>query len=162
MTGALLSADQRRRIEAWRDAGETLVFTNGVFDLLHRGHLEYLEEARALGDRLVVGVNGDASVRHLKGLRRPIVPAVERAELLQALECVDLAVIFEQDTPLELIERVAPHVLVKGGDWAVENIVGREFVTERGGRVLNVPLRHGQSTSNIVSRVAEGRSSRPT
>jgi rfaE bifunctional protein nucleotidyltransferase chain/domain len=155
--GTILSAAQRGRIDEWRRAGETLVFTNGVFDLLHRGHVEYLEEARGLGDRLVVGVNADASVRRLKGPARPLVPEPERLELLEALECVDLAVIFADDTPQRLIEEVAPDVLVKGGDWAVENIVGGEFVSARGGRVLNVPLRHGQSTSRIVERVLEGK-----
>jgi len=154
---AVLSAAQRARIEEWRRAGETLVFTNGVFDLLHRGHVEYLEEARGLGDRLVVGVNADASVRRLKGPSRPLVPEHERLELLEALESVDLAVIFAADTPQRLIEEVAPDVLVKGGDWAVENIVGGDFVAARGGRVLNVPLRHGQSTSRIVERVQGGK-----
>ena len=155
---AILTPAQRKSVEEWRERGEVIVFTNGVFDLLHRGHLDYLEEARGLGDRLVVGVNDDASVARLKGIGRPIVPAEERAALLESLECVDLAPIFHDDTPLGLIEEVAPHVLVKGGDWPVENIVGRELVLERGGRVLNVPLRHGQSTSRIVARAAEGRS----
>ena len=156
----LLSAEQRARLESWRTSGEKIVFTNGVFDLLHRGHAEYLEEARSLGNRLVVGLNSDDSVRRLKGPTRPIVPQEERLELLEALECVDLAVAFSDDTPQRLIEEVAPDVLVKGGDWAVENIVGREFVASRGGRVLNVPLRHGQSTSRIVTRVLEGKSVR--
>jgi D-beta-D-heptose 7-phosphate kinase/D-beta-D-heptose 1-phosphate adenosyltransferase len=157
---ALLNAEQRARLDAWRQAGEKIVFTNGVFDVLHRGHVEYLEEARSLGNRLVVGLNSDDSVRRLKGPTRPIVPEGERLALLEALECVDLAVAFGDDTPQRLIEEVAPDVLVKGGDWAVENIVGREFVAARGGRVLNVPLRHGQSTSRIVARVLEGKSVR--
>ena len=156
----ILAPDQRRRLDEWRRAGETIVFTNGVFDLLHRGHVEYLEDSRALGDRLVVGVNADASVRRLKGPLRPIVPERERIEVLEALECVDLAVPFANDTPLELIEEVAPDVLVKGGDWAVENIVGRELVIARGGRVLNVPLREGHSTTSIVARVLAGRGDR--
>ena len=148
----------RRALAAWRAAGERIVFTNGVFDLLHRGHAEYLAQARALGDRLVVGVNSDASVRRLKGPARPIVAAADRAALLEALACVDLAVIFDDDTPARLIEAVRPDVLVKGGDWAVEQIVGREFVESCGGRVLSIPLREGYGTSALVQRIRDGRS----
>jgi D-beta-D-heptose 7-phosphate kinase/D-beta-D-heptose 1-phosphate adenosyltransferase len=139
-------------------AGEKIVFTNGVFDLLHRGHVEYLEEARALGDRLVIGVNSDASVRRLKGPTRPIVPAVERAELLAALASVDLVVVFAEDTPEAIIRAVEPDVLVKGGDWALDAIVGRELVESRGGRVLTIPMRAGHSTSALVRRILEGKS----
>lgn len=153
-----LPAGARTRLGIWRAAGEKLVFTNGVYDLLHRGHVEYLEEARALGDRLVVGVNSDASVRRLKGPTRPIVPQDERAELIAALACVDLAVIFDDDTPLSLIEAVAPDVLVKGADWAEDAIVGGDFVRARGGRVERIALREGLSTSAIVQRILEGRS----
>jgi len=148
----------REQIEGWRAAGERVVFTNGVFDLLHRGHVEYLEEAAALGDRLVVGLNDDASVRRLKGPERPLVSEDERAELVAALACVDLAVLFTEDTPARLIREVAPDVLVKGGDWALDAIVGREFVEARGGRVLTVPLRAGLSTTRIVERIRAGRS----
>lgn len=154
----LLPEDARLALERWRAAGERVVFTNGVFDLLHRGHAEYLEEARALGDRLVIGVNSDASVRRLKGPARPIVPGAERAELLAALACVDLAVIFDDDTPARLIEAVRPHVLVKGGDWSLDRIVGREFVESTGGRVTNVPVREGLSTSSLVERILAGKS----
>ena len=153
-----LPADARTRLGIWRTAGERIVFTNGVYDLLHRGHVEYLEEARALGDRLVVGVNSDASVRRLKGPTRPIIPQDERAELIAALACVDLAVIFDDDTPLSLIEAVVPDVLVKGADWAEDAIVGGEFVRARGGRVERIALREGLSTSAIVKRILEGRS----
>jgi rfaE bifunctional protein nucleotidyltransferase chain/domain len=146
------------RVEAWRRDGERIVFTNGVFDLLHRGHVEYLEEAAALGDRLVIGINSDASVRRLKGPERPLTREAERAELLAALACVDLVAIFDEDTPERLIQEVAPDVLVKGGDWAVERIVGREFVEARGGRVLNVPLREGLSTTALLERVRAGKS----
>ena len=146
------------RIARWRTAGERIVFTNGVFDLLHRGHVEYLEASRALGDRLVVGVNSDASVRRLKGPARPIVGQDDRRALVAALRSVDLAIVFEEDTPLRLIREVAPDVLVKGGDWAVEHIVGREFVEGRGGRVLNVPLSEGLSTTNLAERIAAGKS----
>ena len=146
------------RVATWRAAGERIVFTNGVFDLLHRGHVEYLEEAAALGDRLVIGINSDASVRRLKGAERPLTPQSERAELLEALACVDLVVVFDEDTPERLIQEIAPDVLVKGGDWAVERIVGKEFVEARGGQVLNVPLREGLSTTALLERVRAGRS----
>ncbi len=158
MTEPVLPREAREAIERWRLSGERIVFTNGVFDLLHVGHVEYLEAARALGDRLVVGVNSDASVRRLKGPTRPLQPQGERARLLEALACVDLAVIFDDDTPERLIREVAPDVLAKGGDWAVEQIVGREFVESRGGRVVSVPLREGLSTSALVRRIVEGKS----
>ncbi len=148
----------RRALAAWRAAGERIVFTNGVFDLLHRGHVEYLAEARALGDRLVVGVNSDASTRRLKGDARPIVAAADRVALLEALAAVDLAVVFDEDTPEHLIRAVEPDVLVKGGDWPVDRIVGRELVEARGGRVLAIPLRAGFSTSALVERIRSGRS----
>ncbi len=155
---SLLDRVQQETLAAWRTAGERIVFTNGVFDLLHYGHVEYLEDARALGDRLVVGVNSDASVRRLKGPARPLIPEHERAELLAALESVDMVAIFEDDTPLTLIEEVAPDVLAKGGDWALDRIVGREFVEARGGKVVSVRLREGRSTTTIVERILEGRS----
>ena len=160
MSGAAfgLPADARTRLGVWRAAGDRIVFTNGVYDLLHRGHAEYLEAARALGDRLVVGVNSDASVRRLKGPARPIIPQDDRAALVAALACVDLAVIFDEDTPLALIEAVAPDVLVKGADWAEDAIVGADFVRARGGRVERIALREGLSTSAIVKRIREGRS----
>ena len=153
-----LPDEARRALTVWRAAGDRIVFTNGVFDLLHRGHAEYLAKARALGERLVVGVNSDASVRRLKGQTRPIVAAADRAALLEALACVDLAVIFDDDTPARLIEAVRPDVLVKGGDWAVERIVGREFVESHGGRVLSIPLREGCGTTALVERIREGKS----
>jgi D-beta-D-heptose 7-phosphate kinase/D-beta-D-heptose 1-phosphate adenosyltransferase len=152
-----LPAEAAAALERWRAAGERVVFTNGVFDLLHRGHAEYLEEARSLGDHLVVGINSDASVRRLKGPSRPIVPEVERAELVGALACVDLAIVFDDDTPLRLIEAVEPDVLVKGADWAQDAIVGREFVESRGGKVVRVAVREGLSTSAIIDRIVSGR-----
>jgi D-beta-D-heptose 7-phosphate kinase/D-beta-D-heptose 1-phosphate adenosyltransferase len=160
-TRGTLPDEARRRLDGWRAAGERIVFTNGVFDLLHRGHAEYLAEARALGGRLVVGVNSDASVRRLKGPARPIVAAADRVALLEALAAVDLAVIFDEDTPARLIEAVRPDLLVKGGDWAVEQIVGREFVESYGGRVLSIPLRQGYGTSALIQRIREGRSALP-
>ena len=153
MNGARVPEDVRRDLAAWRAAGETIVFTNGVFDLLHRGHVEYLEEARALGDRLVVGLNSDASVRRIKGPLRPIVSESERAELLAALACVDRVVVFEDDTPAALIREISPQVLVKGGDWALEEIVGRDTVEALGGRVERIRLREGLSTSLLVQRI---------
>lgn len=153
-----LPADAGARLELWRAAGDSIVFTNGVYDLLHRGHVEYLEEARALGDRLVVGVNSDASVRRLKGPERPILSQQDRSALVAALACVDLVVLFEDDTPLRLIEAVAPDVLCKGGDYALDQIVGREFVESRGGRVERIALREGLSTSALVERIRAGRS----
>jgi D-beta-D-heptose 7-phosphate kinase/D-beta-D-heptose 1-phosphate adenosyltransferase len=158
VTGAVIPAAIQERLEGWRAAGETIVFTNGVFDLLHRGHVEYLEEAAMLGDRLVVGVNADVSVRRLKGPARPIVPGEERAELVGALACVDAVVLFDDDTPERLIHELRPGVLVKGGDWAVDRIVGREFVESLGGRVVSVPLREGLSTSALVERILAGKS----
>jgi rfaE bifunctional protein nucleotidyltransferase chain/domain len=156
--GGPLAPAERDLLEGWRAAGETIVFTNGVFDLLHRGHVEYLADARALGDRLVIGLNSDASVRRLKGPARPIVAAADRAAVLRALACVDLVVEFDEDTPERLIRAVGPDVLVKGGDWEVARIVGRDFVEARGGRVLSIPVREGFSTSALVHRVREGRS----
>lgn len=152
-----LTPEARAKLDLWRAANARVVFTNGVFDLLHRGHAEYLEEARALGERLVVGVNTDASVRRLKGPSRPIVGEQDRAALVRALACVDLVVLFDDDTPQRLIEAVKPDVLVKGADYAPADIVGREFVESRGGRVTTIALREGLSTSEIVKRIREGK-----
>ncbi|GAB4258884.1 D-glycero-beta-D-manno-heptose 1-phosphate adenylyltransferase [Deferrisoma sp.] len=136
-----------------RASGETVVFTNGCFDILHPGHVRYLETARALGDCLVVGLNSDASVRRLKGPTRPVCTQEERTTVLAALASVDYVVVFEEDTPLRLIEAVRPDVLVKGGDWAPEAIVGREVVERRGGRVVTIPVVEGKSTTGIVERI---------
>lgn len=152
-----LPPEARTKLEVWRAGEARIVFTNGVYDLLHRGHVEYLEEARALGDRLVVGVNSDASVRRLKGPSRPIVGEDDRVALLRALACVDLALRFDDDTPLRLIEAVRPDVLVKGADYEPADIVGRELVEARGGRVTTIALREGLSTSEIVRRIREGK-----
>jgi rfaE bifunctional protein nucleotidyltransferase chain/domain len=133
--------------------GGTVVFTNGVFDLLHSGHVRYLRDARALGDALIVGLNSDRSVRSNKGSERPITPETERAEILRALECVDAVAIFDDDTPAEIIRRVQPDVLVKGADWGADNIVGRDTVEARGGRVVRMPLLEGYSTTELLRRV---------
>jgi D-glycero-beta-D-manno-heptose 1-phosphate adenylyltransferase len=140
-------------IQRLRAAGKTIVFTNGVFDLLHVGHLRYLQHARGLGDALIVGVNSDRSVRLIKGSDRPITPEGERAEVLEALACVDGVVIFDEDTPRNLILAVQPDVLVKGADWAEDAIVGRDIVEARGGRVVRVAIEPGHSTTNIVERI---------
>jgi D-beta-D-heptose 7-phosphate kinase/D-beta-D-heptose 1-phosphate adenosyltransferase len=144
-----LAAERR----AWAERGETVVFTNGCFDLLHAGHLSLLEAARAEGDRLVVGINSDRSVREIKGEGRPLTPEQERAEALLALECVDEVVIYDDPTPATVIEVLAPDVLVKGADWAEDAIVGAETVRGRGGRVVRVPLLPGRSTTALVGRI---------
>jgi rfaE bifunctional protein nucleotidyltransferase chain/domain len=137
----------------WRAAGRRVVFTNGVFDLLHAGHVRYLQDARALGDVLVVGLNSDRSVRAVKGPGRPILPEAERAEVLLALACVDALVIFDEETPFQLIHRVQPDVLVKGADWAADAIVGRDIVEARGGQVVRMPVLGGHSTSAMLQRI---------
>jgi len=142
-----------------RARGRTIVFTNGVFDLLHPGHVRYLQQARALGDALIVGVNSDRSVRAIKGPSRPITPEDERAELIAALVCVDAAVIFDEDTPWQLIAALQPDVLVKGADWADDAIVGRDLVEARGGRVVRVPIEAGYATTAIVERIRRARRS---
>ncbi len=140
-------------VQRLRAAGKTIVFTNGVFDLLHVGHLRYLRQARALGDALLVGVNSDRSVRQIKGAGRPITAEGERAEVLEALDCVDGVVIFAEETPHELIAALQPDVLVKGADWAEDAIVGRDIVESRGGRVVRVAIEPGHSTTNILDRI---------
>jgi D-beta-D-heptose 7-phosphate kinase/D-beta-D-heptose 1-phosphate adenosyltransferase len=136
-----------------RARGKTIVFTNGVFDLLHPGHVRYLQQARALGDALIVGVNSDRSVRAIKGPTRPITSEDERAELIAALACVDAAVVFDEDTPWQLIAALQPDVLVKGADWAEDAIVGRDIVEARGGRVVRVPIESGYATTSIIDRI---------
>ena len=135
--------------------GEQVVFTNGCFDLLHRGHVRLLQQARAAGDRLVVGLNSDSSVRLLKGPSRPVLLQDERAELLSALTSVDYVVIFDEANPGRTIAALEPDVLVKGADWTTEDIIGRETVEGRGGRVVAIPLVEGCSTSRIVRRILE-------
>ncbi len=138
--------------------GRRIVFTNGCFELLHPGHLRLLEQARELGDVLVVGLNSDASVSKLKGEGRPIWPERKRAEILAALECVDAVVIFNEPTPRELIARLLPDVLVKGDDWALDQIVGRLEVEAAGGRVVSIPVVPGYSTTEILRKIREGAS----
>lgn len=133
--------------------GQRVVFTNGCFDMLHPGHIRCLEQARGHGDVLVVAINSDAGVRRLKGEGRPIIPQDERAEILAALACVDFVTIFDEPTPREIITRVLPDVLVKGGDWGPDEIVGREEVEAAGGHVVSLPVEPGYSTSDIIARI---------
>ena len=155
-----MTPHERTRIEAWRASGEIIVFTNGVFDILHAGHVTYLQAAKALGDKLVVGLNSDASVRMLgKGPERPINEAMDRKTVLEALQAVDAVIVFETETPAGLIAAVQPDVLVKGGDYNPEAsngeigfIVGSEEVREHGGRVEVIPLVPGRSTTNIIKK----------
>jgi rfaE bifunctional protein nucleotidyltransferase chain/domain len=147
------TADAVALVAHLRAAGKTIVFTNGVFDLLHIGHLRYLQQARALGDALMVGVNSDRSVRANKGPQRPITPEAERTEVLEALSCIDGVVVFDEETPHDLIALLQPDVLVKGADWAEDAIVGRDIVEARGGRVVRVALESGQSTSAIIDKI---------
>ena len=154
--GQLLTLEEMLSVRAsLRAEGRRLVFTNGVFDILHRGHCEYLADARACGDALVVGLNSDDSVRRLKGPTKPIVPEEDRAAVLAALASVDYVVIFRQDTPHALISALLPDVLVKGGDYALDDIVGRAEVEAAGGQVLTIPLTEGRSSTNIISTIIE-------
>jgi rfaE bifunctional protein nucleotidyltransferase chain/domain len=151
---AVLTRDEARQFAAaGRAAGRRVVFTNGVFDLLHPGHVRYLQQARALGDLLIVGLNSDRSVRANKGPERPITTEDERAEVLAALACVDAVTIFDEDTPHAVISDIQPDILVKGADWAADAIVGRDIVEERGGAVVRVPVEQGHSTTSIVERI---------
>jgi D-glycero-beta-D-manno-heptose 1-phosphate adenylyltransferase len=140
-------------VEHLRHEGKTVVFTNGVFDILHPGHVRYLRDARREGDALIVGVNSDRSVKAIKGPARPINPERERAEVLAALGCVDGVVIFDEDDPQQIIGRLLPDVLAKGADWAADRIIGRDRVEERGGRVVRIPLLAGYSTSAIIKKI---------
>ena len=142
-----------QRLSMLRRGKKKLVFTNGCFDILHKGHVTYLSQARALGDALVVGLNADASVRRLKGPERPVNEERDRAEVLGALACVDLVVIFREDTPDRLIHAVRPDVLVKGGDWKKKDIVGGPFVESYGGKVRVIPFVKGFSTTGLLEKI---------
>ena len=139
----------------YRNTGGRIVFTNGCFDIMHAGHAQYLEEARSMGDVLIVAINSDASVRRLKGPKRPVIGQQDRALMLAALESVDYVVIFEEDTPYEVINILEPDLLVKGGDWTPDQIVGADIVLARGGEVKSLPFRPGLSTSSIIERIRE-------
>jgi D-beta-D-heptose 7-phosphate kinase/D-beta-D-heptose 1-phosphate adenosyltransferase len=150
-------ADAVALVARLRAEGKSIVFTNGVYDLLHPGHVRYLQAARAEGDALVVGVNSDRSVRANKGPDRPINPEQERAELIAALAAVDAAVIFDEDTPHAIITALQPDVLVKGADWAADQIVGRDVVEARGGRVVRATIEPGHSTTDILTKIRAAR-----
>ncbi len=147
--------DLHRIVQDLKQKGKKIVFTNGCFDLIHLGHIRYLEKARGLGDILVVGVNSDRSVKNLKGPKRPILHEEERAEILSSLGSVDFVTIFDELTPFELISSLLPHILVKGGDWAKENIVGKEVVEKSGGEVVILPFVEGSSTSNLIETIVK-------
>ena len=144
-----------RQVRRWRRAGRRIVFTNGCFDLLHAGHVQSLEEARSLGDALIVGLNSDQSVRGLKGPQRPLVPQAQRARVLAGLACVDAVVIFNESTPARVIQRLLPDVLAKGGDWSADAIVGAEIVKAHGGRVRRLRYVRGCSTTQLIERIRQ-------
>lgn len=145
--------DATKVVQQWKAAGLCVVFTNGCFDLLHRGHISYLSDAAALGDKLIIGVNSDQSVQKLKGPNRPLQDEMSRLEILAALEFVDGVVLFSEDTPLELLEQLIPDVLVKGGDYTKEGIVGAELVEKHGGEVKVIPFLEGYSTTSIEQKI---------
>jgi D-beta-D-heptose 7-phosphate kinase/D-beta-D-heptose 1-phosphate adenosyltransferase len=154
MSSKIMTADELRPLLAiLRAAGKQIVFTNGCFDIIHTGHTRYLAIARSLGDVLVVAVNSDSSVRTIKGAKRPINSQAERAEALAALASVDYVTVFDEPDPYRVIRELQPDVLVKGGDWPVEQIIGGDIVQARGGRVVNVPFVEGQSTTGIIEKI---------
>ena len=142
-------------LDTLRKKGKKVVFTNGCFDILHVGHVRYLKEAKGYGDILIVAVNSDSSVKTIKGDKRPIVSQSERAEVVAALEMVDYVTMFDEDTPYNVIKKLQPDVLIKGGDWTIDKIVGRDIVEARGGKVIAIPFIEGASTTGIVERVLE-------
>ncbi|MEQ9425494.1 MAG: D-glycero-beta-D-manno-heptose 1-phosphate adenylyltransferase [Cyclobacteriaceae bacterium] len=142
-------------IEKWKNEGHRIVFTNGCFDLLHPGHVVYLEQAKALGDKLIIGLNSDESVSRLKGENRPIIKLEHRQKMLESLRFVDLVIPFKEDTPITLIECINPHVLVKGGDYAISNIVGAKFVLDNGGIVKALTFVEGFSSSELIGQIKE-------
>jgi rfaE bifunctional protein nucleotidyltransferase chain/domain len=153
MRKVLSIAEAVALVEHLRHSSKQVVLTNGVFDLIHPGHVRYLQDARRQGDALIVAVNSDRSVRAIKGPARPVNPESERAEILAALACVDAVVVFDEDNPQQVVDRLQPDVLVKGADWAVDEIIGRETVESRGGRVVRIPIAEGYSTSAIIEKI---------
>ncbi|MSQ45875.1 MAG: D-glycero-beta-D-manno-heptose 1-phosphate adenylyltransferase [Ignavibacteria bacterium] len=139
--------------EKWKNEGLKVVFTNGVFDILHRGHVEYLEEARKTGDKLIVGVNSNSSVKRIKGEKRPIVDEFDRAIVISKLKSVDCVLIFNEDTPLEIITKLIPDILVKGEDWKIDSIVGKDVVEKNGGLVKTISFVPNRSSSNIIENI---------
>ena len=145
----------KEELNMLRQAGKTIVFTNGCFDILHVGHVRYLREAKKLADILVLALNSDASVRAIKGEKRPLVPEDERADIMAALESIDYVILFDDPTPQQLVEYLQPDILVKGGDWAEAAIAGADFVKASGGRVITIPLTEGRSTTNIIEKIRQ-------
>ena len=143
------------RVKAWEDKGEKIVFTNGCFDIVHLGHIDYLEKARNLGTKLVLGLNTDTSVNRLKGPTRPVVNEYARARMMAAFEFVDAVILFDEPTPLQLIESVKPDILVKGDDYTVETIVGSDFVIANGGEVKTISLVQGYSTTKLIEKIKQ-------
>ena len=143
----------KNEIQPLQQQGKKIVFTNGCFDILHAGHVDIFQQARNLGDALVVAVNSDISIKKIKGEKRPVVPQAQRMLVLAALEAIDYVVIFEEENPLKIIKELQPDILVKGGDWPIETIAGREIVEKKGGKVISVPLMEGISTTNIIEEV---------
>ena len=141
------------KVQHWKELGEKIVFTNGCFDILHSGHIYLLREAKNLGDRLLIGLNSNQSVQNLKGPVRPFNPEDTRATVLESLSMVDGVTIFQEDTPFELVKEIIPHVLVKGGDYSIENVVGANTVRESGGKVVLIPILEGYSTSDLIARI---------
>ena len=148
--------DYLEKINNWKREGKKIVFTNGCFDIIHAGHVDYLEKAKALGDVLVVGLNSDGSIRRIKGPERPINIQEHRKRVLEALKPVDLVIIFDEDTPERLIKEIKPDVLVKGGDWKIENIVGADFVKSYGGEVKTIDFVYDISTTKIIQKARYG------
>ncbi len=155
MNKVLSRAELKGVVEQLRAEGKRIAFTNGCFDILHVGHCQYLREARKQGDLLILALNSDASVRAIKGPKRPLVPEQERAEIVASLEAVDYVTIFNESTPLDLIELLRPDVLVKGADWKKEDVVGGDAVRSWGGKVVLIPMTEGASTTNIVERILQ-------
>lgn len=153
MGNIFLIGDLLRRVQEWRDAGKKIAFTNGCFDVLHRGHVEYLQKSKECGDILIVGMNSDSSVRKLKGPQRPLVGEEDRAFILSQLVPVDAVVVFSEETPYALINQIKPDVLIKGGDYQIHEVVGRDIVEANGGKVVLVPLLTGRSTTNIIEKI---------
>lgn len=143
----------KSEIQALQQQGKKIVFTNGCFDILHAGHVNIFLQARNLGDALVVAVNSDISIKKIKGEKRPVVTQEQRMQVLAALESIDYVVIFEEKTPLKIIKELQPDILVKGGDWPIETIVGKEIIEKKGGKVLSIPLMEGISTTNIIEEI---------
>lgn len=145
--------EAKKQVEQWQAEGKKIVFTNGCFDIVHLGHIDYLEKAQALGDKLVLGLNTDASVQRLKGETRPVVNEYARARMMSAMSFIDAVTLFDEETPKELIETLCPNILVKGDDYTVENIVGADFVMAHGGEVKTISLVKGYSTSAIIQKI---------